>query len=233
MDLQEINEVVRLHWLSERLGNGLLALLAAARYSICLPAQSRQMAVPLAELAAAGFEITDCRWLILQGFLEHLTETTFPGDEERSFRLGDATVNSRSSFLLTDSGVVFAERMIGDPDSSGVVFQTRYTPTPTTKRDQTPRWDVERQELWYEGRMIKQYRIPSPNQVAILCAFEEEGWPAKIDDPLPSHPEIDSRRRLNDAIRNLNRSRIVLSIRFAGDGSGQGILWEPEVAKHG
>ena len=39
---------------------------------------------------------------------------------------------------------------------------------------------------------MKQFKVPSPTQESILAAFEEEGWPAAIDDPLPPQPEQDS-----------------------------------------
>jgi hypothetical protein len=60
----------------------------------------------------------------------------------------------------------------------------------------------------------------------VLNAFEEEGWPARIDDPLPPHSDQDPKRRLNDTIKCLNRKQVRELLRFHGDGSGEGILWE-------
>ena len=59
----------------------------------------------------------------------------------------------------------------------------------------------------------------------ILAAFEEEGWPPRIDDPLPPKPDQDPKRRLHDTINSLNRNQQHLLIQFFGDGSGQGIRW--------
>ena len=64
------------------------------------------------------------------------------------------------------------------------------------------------------------------NQERILAAFEEEGWPVHIDDPLPPHPEQDSKRRLHDTINSLNRNQKKRLIQFLGNGNGQGIRWE-------
>ncbi len=91
----------------------------------------------------------------------------------------------------------------------------------------SPKWDVDRQEFYYQSQIVKQFKLPSPNQERILTAFEEEGWPPRIDDPLPRHPDLDPKRRLHDTIKSLNRNQKSRLIRFKGDGKGEGILWEP------
>ncbi len=73
---------------------------------------------------------------------------------------------------------------------------------------------------------MKQFKVPAANQERILAAFEEEGWPIRIDDPLPPNSEQDSKRRLHDTINSLNRNQKQNLIRFVGDGSGQGVRWE-------
>ena len=89
-----------------------------------------------------------------------------------------------------------------------------------------PHWDRDRQELRVGNVVVKQFKVPAPNQEMIIAAFEEEGWPPRIDDPLPPHPQQDSKRRLHDTINSLNRNQREELIRFLGDGSGQGIRWE-------
>ena len=74
--------------------------------------------------------------------------------------------------------------------------------------------------------VVKQFKVPALNQERILAAFEEEGWPVHIDDPLPPHPEQDPKRRLHDTINSLNRNQKNPLIRFLGNGNGQGIRWE-------
>jgi hypothetical protein len=68
--------------------------------------------------------------------------------------------------------------------------------------------------------------VPAANQERVLAAFEEEGWPVHIDDPLPPSPDQDSKRRLHDTINSLNRNQKCPLIRFVGDGTGQGVRWE-------
>jgi hypothetical protein len=58
-------------------------------------------------------------------------------------------------------------------------------------------------------------------------AFEEEGWPYRIDDPLPPKGETHPTTRLHDTIKWLNRNREHPLLRFLGDGTGEGLCWEP------
>jgi hypothetical protein len=90
----------------------------------------------------------------------------------------------------------------------------------------TPTWDSDRQELRVGDRIVKEFKLHSPNQVVLLTAFEEDGWPVRIDDPLPQHGDIDPKQRLHDTIKSLNRNQKCALIRFRGDGTGQGVRWE-------
>jgi hypothetical protein len=73
---------------------------------------------------------------------------------------------------------------------------------------------------------VKRFKWQAANQERILTVFEEEGWPARIDDPLAPSPAIDTKRRLSDTIKCLNRKQANALIRFRGDGTGQGVIWE-------
>jgi hypothetical protein len=94
-----------------------------------------------------------------------------------------------------------------------------------TEKETRPAWDKARRILVFAGVVIKRFNWPARNQELILTAFEEMGWPERIDDPLPITEGISQKDRLHDTIKCLNRKRLVKSIRFAGDGSGQGICW--------
>jgi hypothetical protein len=91
---------------------------------------------------------------------------------------------------------------------------------------QRPKWDQQRRQLRVGAGVVKEFKLPSPNQETVLMAFEEEGWPPRIDDPLSPLPHLDPRRRLHDTIKALNRKQKRDLIRFMGDGSGEGIRWE-------
>ena len=68
--------------------------------------------------------------------------------------------------------------------------------------------------------------MPSLCQEAVLSAFEEEGWPPAIDDPLPPQVDQEPKRRLRDTIKSLNTNQLNPILSFRGDGSGLRILWE-------
>jgi hypothetical protein len=80
--------------------------------------------------------------------------------------------------------------------------------------------------------LIKQFRQPAGNQETVLAAFEEEGWPERIDDPLSPNREIEPRKRLRDTVNALNGSHKTKDlIVFEADGTGEGVLWELCVGK--
>lgn len=89
-----------------------------------------------------------------------------------------------------------------------------------------PQWDADRRELRFNGAVVKHFKWVAANQQAILCAFEEDGWPPRIDDPLPPQQEQDSKRRLADTIKCLNRKQCYAVIHFRGDGTGEGVIWD-------
>jgi hypothetical protein len=75
-------------------------------------------------------------------------------------------------------------------------------------------------------KVVKEFKLPASNQATILMTFEEDGWPRRIDDPLPPALNCDPKHRLHDTIKNLNRNQKISLLRFMGDGTGRGILWE-------
>src|SRR5262249_20753115 len=93
-------------------------------------------------------------------------------------------------------------------------------------RRPTPSWDRDRRELRLGGVLVKRFKAPAPNQEAILAAFEEEGWPPRIDDPISPQLSQDPKHRLHDTINALNRHQKNRLVGFLGDGSGEGVRWE-------
>ena len=72
---------------------------------------------------------------------------------------------------------------------------------------------------------MKLFRQPAESQEIILAAFEEEGWPRRIDDPLPPVAGKDSVERLHQAVMGLNRGQIARLLEFRRDGTGEGVEW--------
>ncbi|MDA7924300.1 hypothetical protein N9B60_02775 [Mariniblastus sp.] len=87
-----------------------------------------------------------------------------------------------------------------------------------------PVWDRARRELRLGNKLIKRFKWPAENQERVLDAFEDNGWPTHISDPLEAHDSICPKRRLHDTIKCLNRKQINGLIKFRGDGTGLGVL---------
>lgn len=87
----------------------------------------------------------------------------------------------------------------------------------------TPRWLARTGELWFDGEIVRRVRNAAKATlvVRILDAFEESGWPRKIDDPVTSGGDSSQRRR---AIESLNTG--LTRIRFACAGDGTSFSWE-------
>ena len=214
--------------LSPRPRAALAELLEAHDYARDAHHDLWDFAVELGVLAALGLTLTDLRWLVCKQYVEHAREVTLPGDKERAFRPGGGlTFARRTCFVLTQSGVSVARAL---SNVSALGERRAVAAAGSTDGDEAktpaPRWDPHRHELCLGGRLVKQFKLPSPNQETILMAFEEEGWPPAIDDPLPPQPEQDPKRRLHDTVKALNRNQKHDLIRFKGNGTGEGVLWE-------
>ena len=153
-------------------------------------------------------------------FIQH-TLLQFDSDNDKSHRL------STSKVLGGTNGQAVNGRRRGTNGDGGFNAESGRSAARTFDCSSiTPTWDCDRQELRLGHQVVKEFKLHSPNQVTILTAFEEEGWPPRVDDPLPPRAEIDVKQRLHDTIKSLNRSQKIQLIRFRGDGTGQGVRWE-------
>ncbi len=86
-----------------------------------------------------------------------------------------------------------------------------------------PVWNQDTGELRFGDQVVRRVRsrTRADNIVRILDAFQEDGWPDRIDDPLPGGTDS---QRLREAVRTLNQD--LEKIRFRADGTGTGIVWE-------
>ena len=132
-------------------------------------------------------------------------------------------LDEKTCFVLTRAGVLRARANPTDPTTFHLCRDDATTPTDAIC---TPRWAEKARVLTVGGPIVKQYKRPSPNQEIILKAFEAEGWPYHINDPLPLKDEIAPKTRLHDTIRWLNLNQECRLLRFLGDGTGRGLRWE-------
>jgi hypothetical protein len=91
----------------------------------------------------------------------------------------------------------------------------------------SPVWNDKVGTLSVHGRSVLRLAKPAKNQRAILNAFERNGWPSWIANPIePTYPK-DENQRLGDAVYGLNRSLGPdAPLQFRRDGQGKGVFWE-------
>ncbi|MEM7453599.1 MAG: hypothetical protein AAF456_04510 [Planctomycetota bacterium] len=186
-------------------------------------------ALEIAEFTDRGIGRNVLRFLVWQGLIEHRTELTAAGEAIRSFQKQDLALSSRSCFVLTDSGrqAVYSNSSL----SLGHNVNTNPNGGPPEERNDRerrmqPYWDENLRELKLGEQVVKRFKWPAANQERVIRAFQEEGWPVKIDDPLPPSNDVCPKRRLHDTIKCLNRKQVCGAIRFRGDGTGQGVMIE-------
>ena len=193
-----------------------------------------QFAVEISRLAGLGLTHSDLRWLVEKGYAVHAREVTQPGDRNRKFALGaNTTFAPDSRFILTDAGLFLAGGNRPEPTL------IRLTPKPSSMpaaraasgASDRPHWNSNTGVLYFGDRIVKRYPRAARNQEIVLAAFEEEGWPNRIDDPLPPSRGVDPMRRLHDTIKWLNRDHEAQVLAFNGDGTGEGVRWKSVVSR--
>ena len=99
-------------------------------------------------------------------------------------------------------------------------------PKNAASRRPKPTWDSNLRELRVGKLVIKRFRQPATNQVAVLASFQELRWRRRIDDPLTGNPDCEPKRRLRDTVFALNRHHMIRNVLFfEADGTGTGIIW--------
>jgi len=96
----------------------------------------------------------------------------------------------------------------------------RLTRTPDCSA-QKPSWVGERSALIRKGGDIRQFKAPEKNQKDLIEAFDRQKWARSLPDP------FNDREKLHKTITDLNKSLVPGTIRFGGDGTGEGVRWEP------
>lgn len=190
------------------------------------------------------------RWLVAKGFAEHARETSVAGESHRAFQPSAGfSLTKTTCLVLTPSGAAFAAQVATEVTDAAICPPMPQSIDTASLQDSLPpdvhpaplaaiatngaiptsgipRWDVTQHELWLDDTIVKRFRVPAHNQTIILDVFEEEGWPACIDDPLPPSGDIDPPTRLHDAINRLNGNQVNALLRFRNNGHGSGVSWE-------
>ena len=224
-----------------RIQPALVTLLEAVSYAEQTSGDYWEFAVELESLLALGLTRNDFRWLVRNGLVEHKREVTLESDNGRAFRpTGDLVFPMGTCFVLTKKGIGISSQSSNTAktnasNSSNIATGAQIdmnsasdglTNGKYVTESVSPCWDSGRRVLTLNGMIVKNFKWAAENQEAILSVFEEEGWPYRIDDPLKPCPEQDSKRRLSDTIKCLNRKQSNALIHFRGDGTGEGVVSE-------
>ena len=224
--------------LAPRMKAALVALLEALEYAQDLEGSAWDFALEISSMRRLKLSTSDLRWLVVRGLVKHALEVTPPRDAVRSFRRPERPAfGKKSCFVLSPAGAELARTLRPAVSAlsteeflpTGETFTAAHDPprefTPPAPPLQ-PRWDRDRQELRVGSIVVKRFKIPSAGQEAILAAFEEQNWPARIDDPLSICTGPSRHGRLQEIISQLNKSQKRALLRFLDDGSGHSVLWE-------
>ncbi len=201
--------------------------------------------VELSQLSDYGVGTHVLRMMICRRWITHMREVSNTESKREFAPEPDLVLSDRSCFVITKRGFDVTTKLRASGydamnEQNNERARTNEGQEPNTQRYQgtgpnqhpAPCWDRERRELRIGNVVVKRFKWPAENQEQVLDAFQEEGWPARIDDPLVPHPKICPKRRLHDTLKCLNRKQANGFIKFRGDGTGQGVLleinWETE-----
>ncbi len=78
-----------------------------------------------------------------------------------------------------------------------------------------PHWNRNDGELWFGGQVVRQVDVSrAKNVVAVLDAFDAQGWPSWINDQICNDDVAGWR---SDTIKGLNKNLQVIEFRVSGD----------------
>ncbi len=162
-------------------------------------------------------------WMLFQGHIEHLQSS---GNGRKGMNaVASVRFTKVSAFRLTPLGKTFGDEFVTAVltpgcESVGAFWNMLWVGllVPTyEKQDRILRWGEH---------LIKHFDRPADNQILVVSAAEELGWPFWWDDPLPRRHGQNPKTMLHDTIKDLNRRQKADLIRFKGDGTGTQIGWE-------
>jgi hypothetical protein len=176
--------------------------------------------VPILKLRDEEVEDSTLLWLLYQGHFEHLKPVGRTAKRTKGFKvIASLRFDDESAFALTDAGRKFVETFSRGKDIDRRAFKQTSKAFPFGRL--VPRYDTKNRVFSWGVHIIKRFRQPSDCQELLLKAAEELGWPATwMDDPLPPLDQLDSRIRLLNTIKNLNRNQRASLLHFIGDGTG-------------
>lgn len=129
--------------------------------------------------------------------------------EARGVSFEQAVIEVAEGANLMDAGTAAGLRLQFDMEDA----------TPVHAENQ-PSWNPDRGELKLGDRVIRCVRVlQTPSNIQqILDAFQNQGWPSRIDNPLGL-----GQQQLHQSLRSLNHG--LAMIRFHSQEGAQSIVW--------
>jgi hypothetical protein len=204
----------------------LATLLEGYTYAADLRAPAWDFAIELETLVKAGANLNALGWLVRRGYAEYRlpTRNTVPASRGPDGVVGVAFPKG-TCFALTEAGVQVARMSVLSAPVPLPPPQAEPQTDAAQEREEMPEWDAGAGELRYRGRVVKRFRNAGSNQRRILDAFQCLGWPRHIADPLPANRGTNSKQRLHDTIKNLNRCHESTCLTFYGLDAGHAVGW--------
>ena len=200
-------------------------LVEASNYANDCDRNRWDFAVSLSFFSGKGVSQSAMRWLVCQRYIEHRYEVTVNEGEKRIFcEAPDTVLTDKSCFVVSESGREVFEHLKHE-SLREVSNQVSGKSERQAEEKILPNWCSITRVLKLDGHVVKHFKWPAPNQELLINAFAEQGWPERLDDPLPPS-DVCPKRRLHDTIKCLNRNQVNKLIKFRGDGSAQGARWE-------
>jgi hypothetical protein len=199
-------------WAERRFQSALVLLNDATNFARDTGRDVWHYCLRLEELLSAGLTVADCRWLADKKLVDARDMARV---RRRGARLRRATFTRSTRFVLTAAGVAFATKLCAPNGLPGAT-----TVNGASQRDRAddalggPRWDSRHLVLRVDEIAVTELLAKSRNQLAILAAFEAQGWPRRIDNPLECDCPARRAQALADAVHGLNRNLRAKVIRF-------------------
>ncbi len=91
-----------------------------------------------------------------------------------------------------------------------------------------PVWDHAEGDLWFRGQLVRHFRKAVSLQRTLLDAFQKQGSPESLPDPLLQAGErgVRFRCRLHDTVKYLNRGQMTPFLQFFLADGGHAVGWK-------
>jgi len=152
-------------------------LFDASKYASDCGKNNWDFAIELSDFVQQGVSRSLLRWLVYRRYVEHRYEVRTRDGEGRLFREApDSVLTDSSCFTIAEGGREALGRLRQDGLSK--------SSDESKPNAVLPVWCPVTRILKISGKVVKHFKWPAPNQEKLICAFAEQGWPVRLDDPL-------------------------------------------------